>query len=61
MKPEINGYNTNIPWYDAVMTERDGDMIRINGINQYWPVHYYEKQYADPELIEYYERRAGII
>lgn len=61
MKPEINGYNVGIPWYDAVMSERDGDMIRINGINQYWPVHYYEKEYATLELIEYYERRAGII
>jgi hypothetical protein len=61
MKPEINSYNTDIPWYDAVMSERDGDMLRINSINQYWPVHYYEKQYATPELIEYYERRAGVI
>jgi hypothetical protein len=61
MKPEINGYNVGIPWYDAVMSERDGDMIRINGVNQYWPVHYYEKEYATQELIEYYERRAGII
>lgn len=61
MKPEINGYNISIPWYDAVLSERDGDMMRINGINQYWPVHYYEKQYVNSELIEYYERRAGII
>lgn len=61
MKPEINGYNTSIPWYDAVLAERDQDMIRINNVNQYWPVHYYDKQYATPELIEYYERRTGII
>jgi hypothetical protein len=61
MKPDINGYNIAIPWYDAVLTERDQDMIRINSMNQYWPVHYYDKKYATSELIEQYERRAGII
>ena len=57
MKSGFNGWSDTQSWIDTVMNERDGDVIRINNINQYFPVHYYDKNYATDELIEYYEQR----
>ena len=57
MKSGFNGWNDTRSWVDTVMSERDGDIIRINNLNQYDPVHYYDKTYATRELIEYYESR----
>jgi hypothetical protein len=57
MKSGIQGWNDNRSWLDTVVTERDGDIIRINNVNQYDPVHYYDKNYATDELIKYYESR----
>jgi len=57
MKSGSNGWSDNRSWIDTVMNERDGDIIRINNLNQYSPVHYYDKTYATKELIEYYEQR----
>lgn len=60
MKSRIQGWTSDRPWYDVVMSERDRDIIRINNLNQYGPVHYYDKEYATDELIEYYEQRIRI-
>jgi len=60
MKSQIQGWVSNRPWYEVVMSERDSDLIRINNLNQYGPVHYYDKAYATDSLIEYYEQRIGI-
>jgi len=57
MKSGFNGWSDARSWIDTVMNERDGDVIRINNLNQYAPVHYYDKSYATRELIEYYEQR----
>ena len=57
MKSGIQGWSDSRSWLKTVMSERDGDIIRINNINQYDPVHYYDKTYATNELIEYYESR----
>ena len=57
MKSGFNGWSDARSWLDTVMSERDGDVIRINNLNQYSPVHYYDKTYATKELIEYYESR----
>jgi hypothetical protein len=57
MKSGFNGWSDTRTWVDTVMNERDGDIIRINNLNQYHPVHYYDKNYATDELIEYYEQR----
>lgn len=57
MKPGINGWgDSDITWRDMVLNERDGNMIRIHNLNQYHPVHYYDKDYATKELINEYER-----
>ena len=57
MKSGFNGWSDTRSWVDTVMSERDGDVIRINNLNQYDPVHYYDKNYATQELIKYYESR----
>jgi hypothetical protein len=57
MKSGFNGWSDARSWLDTVMHERDGDIIRINNLNQYDPVHYHDKTYATQELIEYYEQR----
>jgi hypothetical protein len=57
MKSGIQGWSDARSWVDTVMNERDGDIIRINNLNQYDPVHYYDKNYCTRELIEYYEQQ----
>ena len=59
MKSGFNGWSDARSWLDTVMHERDGDVIRINNLNQYAPVHYHDKTYATQELIKYYEQRLG--
>ena len=60
MKPGIQGWNEAGAWTEVVPNEFDSGMIRINNINQYWPVHYYVKDYASEKLIKYYEQRNRI-
>lgn len=60
MKTRIQNWIETAPWHKVVSNEISDNIIRINNINQYWPVHYYDKSYITPELINYYEQRAGI-
>jgi hypothetical protein len=57
MKSGVNGWSDARTWLETVVTERDGDIIRINNLNQYHPVHYHDKTYCTQELIKYYESR----
>jgi hypothetical protein len=57
MKSGFNGWSDAQSWLDTVVHERDGDVVRINNLNQYHPVHYHDKTYATRELTEYYESR----
>lgn len=57
MKSGIQGWSDEQPWTQYCVFERNENMIRINNLNQYYPVHYHEKTYATNELIEYYEQR----
>lgn len=57
MKPGFNGWSDTQSWLDTVMHEQDGDVIRINNLNQLDPVHYHDKNYATQQLIKYYESR----
>ncbi len=61
MKPGTQGWSEHRPWYETVLAENDDTMIRINNLNQYSPVHYYDKSYVTDELIKYYEHRIGIL
>jgi hypothetical protein len=56
MKPAINGFNEGLMFDEVFVTEFDQGMIRINNVNQYHPLHYYNKNFVTREFIEYYEQ-----
>jgi hypothetical protein len=58
MKSGIQGWSDDNSWTGYAVCEHSDTMIRINNLNQYHPVHYYDKSFATDELIEYYEQRA---
>ena len=57
MKPAINGFNEGLMFDEVFVTEFDQGMIRINNVNQYHPLHYYNKNFNISELIEFYEQQ----
>ena len=57
MKPAHNGFDETISFQEAFVAEFDSGMIRVNGINQLQPFHYYDKTFAQDEMIEYYGSR----
>ena len=60
LKPGINGWgNSDESWQKIVNYEQDGNMIRVFNLNQYYPVHYYDKDFATENLIKYYEQRTA--
>jgi hypothetical protein len=56
MKPGIQLWSDDKPWYEQTNWEIDGDILRIGNTNQLSPVHYYNKDFAK-HLLEYYESR----
>lgn len=54
MKPGINDWPNNA-WHEIVTYELDLPLIRIANVNQYYPVHYFEKTFVTDEIIEEYE------
>lgn len=54
MKPAINDW-PNQPWHDVVTYELDLPIVRVANVNQYYPLHYFDKTFASKELIEEYE------
>ena len=64
-KIHFKSFKRNIysdPTYNQAINigEFDGDIVRVNNVNQYQPVHYFSKNFATDELIKYYEQRIGI-
>ena len=59
MKSKINGFGQQTPWPELVVCEIDLPMIRINNVNQYHPLHYYEKNWITEDLIKNYEYELG--
>lgn len=57
MKPAINGFDESLNFNDAYVTEFDQGMIRINNVNQYHPVHYYNKNFVTEDMCDYYRSR----
>lgn len=50
MKNLINGFgDSSEEWFKIVPHEIDKDMIRINNLNQYYPVHYFCKNFITKE------------
>lgn len=56
MKPAINRFDEALTFDEVFVTEFNQGMIRINNINQYHPLHYYNKNFYTDELINYYEQ-----
>ncbi len=59
MKSAVNKFSQTVPWTELVVCETDLPMVRINNINQYHPLHYYEKSWITDELIKEYEDELG--
>lgn len=56
MKSAVNYIKTDArPWTDEFVYELVDGRLRINTVEQSWPVHYHDKRLA-PELEEYYGR-----
>lgn len=56
MKNSINGWPETTPWDKLVISEIDAPMIRINGINQYHPFHYQNKQWMSDDILSRLEQ-----
>lgn len=56
MKPGINGFDETLKFDEVFVTEFNQGMIRINNINQYHPLHYYNKSFVTDEMVKYYEQ-----
>lgn len=59
MKPAVNGLDEDLTFDEVFVTEFDQGMIRINNVNQFHPLHYYNKNFNIDELIEFYEQHLG--
>jgi hypothetical protein len=57
MKPAVNGFDEDLTFDEVFVTEFDQGMIRINNINQYHPLHYYNKKLDIGKLMEFYEQQ----
>ena len=57
MKPAVNGFDEGLTFDEVFVTEFDHGMIRINNVNQYHPLHYYNKNLDISELMEFYEHQ----
>lgn len=57
MKPAINKFDEDLTFKEVFVTEFDRGTIRINNVNQYHPIHYYDKDFITDEMIDYYEQR----
>lgn len=60
MKPAINGFNEDLKFNEVFVTEFINGIVRINNINQYHPLHYYNKNFPTEEMIDYFRSMAGI-
>lgn len=51
MKAAHNNFPEGEDWWEYLLFEKDGSVIRINNERQYYPLHYQNKKF-----LEYYER-----
>jgi hypothetical protein len=55
MKNSINRWPESTPWPEMVLSEFDLPMIRINNVNQYYPLHYQDKTWITDDVVERFE------
>lgn len=56
MKNSINNWPEETPWTKLVISEVDAPMIRVNGVNQYYPFHYQDKNWLTDDIIRRFEQ-----
>ena len=52
LKNAINKWPESDSWPNMVLTEINAPMVRINNLNQYYPVHYHNKEWINDTIIE---------
>jgi hypothetical protein len=57
MKSAIQNWSDMGDWQQMTTVEQDENMIRIHNLNQYDPIHYYEKSFITDERLEHYEQQ----
>jgi hypothetical protein len=60
MKPAINDFVEQFDFTEVFVTEFFDGIIRINNVNQYHPLHYYNKKFPTKEMYDYFRSMAGI-
>jgi hypothetical protein len=60
MKPAINGWSEDLEYSTCLPIVVDVPHIRINNVQQYHPVHYYEPSFLTDDIVSQYERALGI-
>jgi len=60
MKPAINDFVEQFDFTEVFVTEFFDGIVRINNINQYHPLHYYNKKFPTEEMYDYFRSVAGI-
>ena len=55
MKNSINNWPEAAPWPEMVVSEFELPMIRINNVNQYYPLHYQDKTWITDEVVSRFE------
>lgn len=59
MKSAVQALPNTKPWHEACNVEITYPGIRINGIDQIYPFHYYDKQWPTEQMIKGYEHAIG--
>jgi hypothetical protein len=54
LKNTINKWPESDSWPNMVLTEINAPMVRINNLNQYYPVHYHDKEWINDDIIGQY-------
>ena len=60
MKNSMNSWPESTHWPELVVSEVDVPMVRINNINQYYPLHYQDKDWISNDIIERFEHELRI-
>ena len=59
MKNSTNNWPEATAWSELVVSEFDLPMIRINNINQYYPLHYQDKTWITDAVVGRFEHELG--
>ena len=55
LKSGIRGWSDARSVFETVVYEQQDNILRINNVNQYHPLHYYDKEHIVENLVKYYE------